>query len=133
VVSKRLCVLVSQVWPGTATRIFGLQQNRRNRFAGLRVERPCQNGGVVLKMTAKNERIRRERELIHALELLRRRAPDAREPAISSSFRLKLQAGISDFIRLTWTCDSISFLVSLVLCLTSMPYAMTVCMIFFKR
>ena len=29
-----------------------------------------------------------------------------------------MQAGISDFIRLTWTCDSISFLVSLVLCLT---------------
>jgi hypothetical protein len=27
---------------------------------------------VVQKMTAKNERIRRERELIHALELLRR-------------------------------------------------------------
>jgi hypothetical protein len=69
-------------------------------------------------MTAKNERIRRERELIHARELLRRRAPDASEPAISRSLRLKLQAGISDFIRLTWTRDSISFLVNLVLCLT---------------
>jgi len=32
--------------------------------------------------------------------------------------RLKLQAGISDFIRLTWTRDSISFLVSRVRCLT---------------
>jgi hypothetical protein len=69
-------------------------------------------------MTALDERIRRERELIHALELRSRRAPDTREPAISNSLRLKLQAGISDFIRLTATIDSMSFLVSLVLCLT---------------
>jgi len=85
-----------------------------------------------MKMTADNERIRRRLALAPG-ELRSRRAPDAREPAISSSLRLKLQAGISDFIRLTWTRDSISFLVNLVLCLTSMPYAMTVCMIFFKR
>jgi len=90
VVSKRLCVLVSQVWPGAATRIFGLQQNHRNRFAGFQVEPPCQNGGVVLKMTAKNERIRRERELIHALELLRRRAPDASSPAMKAGVAIKV-------------------------------------------
>jgi hypothetical protein len=90
VVSKRLCVLVSQIWPGAATRIFGLQQNRQNRFAGLRARPPCQNGGVVQKMTALDERIRRERELIHALELLRRRAPDASEPAMKAGVAIKV-------------------------------------------
>ena len=72
-----------------------------------------------------NDRIERENpsrkradSRLHALELRSCRAPDASEPAISRSLRLKLQAGISDFIRLTWTRDSISFLVSLVLCLT---------------
>jgi hypothetical protein len=85
-----------------------------------------------MKMTALDERIRRERELIHALELRSRRAPDASSPAISKSLRLKLQAGISDFIHLIWTRDSISLLVSLVLCLTCMSYAMTVYMISFQ-
>ncbi len=49
--------------------------------------------------------------LYHAWECKSHREPDASEPAISSSLRLKLQAGVSDFIRLTWTIDSISFLV----------------------
>gem|GEM_PF-6327401 len=83
-------------------------------------------------MTALDERIRRERELIHALELRSRRAPDDRVPAISSSLRSSLQAGISDFIRLTATIDNISFLVSLVLCLTCKSYMMTVYMIFLQ-
>ena len=90
-VSKRLCVLVSlQRRARRCNLIFGLQQNRRNRFAGFRVEPPCQNGGVVLKMTALDERIRRERELIHALELLSRRAPDASSPAMKAGVAIKV-------------------------------------------
>jgi len=83
-------------------------------------------------MTALDERIRQERELIHALELRSHRAPDDRVPAIFSSLRSSLQAGISDFIRLTATIDNISFLVSLVLCLTYKSYTMTVYMIFLQ-
>jgi len=41
-------------------------------------------------MTALDERIRRERELIHALELLRRRAPDARELAMKAGVAIKV-------------------------------------------
>jgi hypothetical protein len=39
--------------------IFGFKDDHRNRFASFRVEPPCQSGGVVLKMTALDERIRR--------------------------------------------------------------------------
>ena len=41
-------------------------------------------------MTAKNERIRRERELIHARSLLSRRAPDASSPAMKAGVVIKV-------------------------------------------
>ena len=90
-VSKRLCVSVSLQQGPALQREFSAS----NRIAGIvsparRARAPCQNGGVVLKMTAKNERIRRERELIHALELLRRRAPDASEPAMKAGVAIKV-------------------------------------------
>ncbi len=39
--------------------IFGFEDDRRDVFAGFRARPPCQNGGVVLKITAEDERIRR--------------------------------------------------------------------------
>ena len=34
--------------------IFGFEDDRRNRFTGLRIEPPCHNRRVVLKMPAKS-------------------------------------------------------------------------------
>ena len=66
--------------------------------------------GVVLKVTALDERIRRKESSLHALELRSCREPDASVPAISSSLRSSLQTGTSEVMRFTETSDSISFL-----------------------
>ena len=70
--------------------IFRFKDSRRNRFADFRARPPCQNGGVVLKMTADNERIRRERELIHALELRSRARARLSSPAMKAGVAIKV-------------------------------------------
>jgi hypothetical protein len=118
VVSKRLCVLVSQVWPGAATWF-----SASNRIAG-----------IVSPTFGPGRRVRTEawywkwplrtRESVEKESWFTPLSYSAAERQTRAhlqwrrELRLKLQAGISDFIRLTWTRDSISFLVSLVLCLT---------------